>query len=339
MMNDLLNLWITRLPDNAPNLPIDARIATFANNARSNLLYVANSCAVARRTVLDSMLARAHADSAGLDKRAWLAIDVPVPNRVSPTVIIHRMIRRLYFAAVLHGLAELEPFRDAVQSLRLSYLQTRGSVTTSSTDETTKKVGGEIGASLDITNPLSAKMTAEAEVKVAQELSAEMVRLDLYEAEDQLAYDLQLLAQLELFISRYNQHTRQLLPRWEQIKNIFRLLYSRIDRGQPLALRPLFVLEARSAGAVVSLMTFLSDAASLASAQGAQLILIGGPDLTAAWQADRALGSGIFREQFVSAAADVVDLSKTQRTLFKALSEGELAPEVKAVTAYVANAS
>lgn len=314
MIDELLNLWITRLPQ---ELPADEAFAAANGTELSgalcteerprNLIVVDKNLALAREAALGSLRVASHYDLfvSTTRTRGWLAVDVPVPYRVDPTVLIHRMIRRLYFAAVLHGLAEIPVWREAVQSLRLSYLQTRGKVTSSSSETRTAKLGGDLSFSFSLTEPFKAKLTASEEVKLAQGLSATLERLDLYEAEDQLLYDLQILAALDAQIDSYAKFANPRLPRWEHVRGFFkaayRAVYARLGFGpgeRAFSLAPVFVFELHGATAMISALSLLAQAAAVASAQGARVILVGNETLAHAWQADAKLGSPLFRGAF-----------------------------------------
>lgn len=311
MTSELLDLWITRLRVLEAEPPSGA-----AGNDLAGLIAAGDGNVVAfyqsqaeGRANLHKALARCALDSSGRVEAAaglappdplegWLVVDLPIPGRASSTEIVHRMISRLYFAAVLHGLAERPGLREAVQALRLSFLQTRGKVTTGSTSSRTEKAGVDLGVSFDLTQPITAKLTAAEELEVAECFSAEMERLGLYEAEDQLLFDLQLLAQLQACVDRYAAVREPLLPRWEQVRGYFRAAYGTLGPKTPLRLRPVIVLEAQTLTAVTSLLVLLADAASLATAQGAQLVVLGGPLLARVWVDDEQLGHPLFRHRF-----------------------------------------
>ena len=301
-MNDpFLDLWITRLAK-VPSVPVPAvdegSLATLIDDRNSNVLVSAASLDAGRSQVVDAMRSLAYRDAdlddTGDEATGWLIVDVPIPNQATPEQLVHRMIRRLYFAAVLHGLAEVPVLREAVQSLRMSYLQTRGQVTTS--ESNTIKGKAEVGLSFDLTKPI--KLTASEELTVAESLSAEMQRMNVIEAEDQLVYDLHILLQLNAYITAYADIVGRMLPRWEQVRGFFKACYARLRKKRTIRLRPLFVLEATSAGAAVTVLRLLSKAAAMAAAQGAQLVIIAGPVLVQALDADKKRGNGVFRDQF-----------------------------------------
>ena len=304
MIDALLDLWLTRLREDEPDLPALAKSSPLAialRDTRSNIVVIGDDVASARAAALGSLRVAAHADlySSQDDVTGWLAVDVPVPHEVEATVLIHRMIRRLYFAAVLHGLAEVPAWREAVQSLRLSYLQTRGQVTTETSESKSGKLGADFGFSFSLTEPISAKLTASEEVRVAQRLSASMQRLDLFEAEDQLLYDLRILAALDAQVDCYAKFADPRLPRWEQVRGLFKAAYATVlQPKRRFALAPVFVFELHGVSAVVCVLALLARAAAIASGQGARIVLIGDRTLGAAWAVDRKLGGALFRGAF-----------------------------------------
>ena len=348
MIDALLDLWITRLHEQEDQPPEKVKASALATALRTkspprNLLVIGKTVAEAREAALASLRAAAHADLYdGLETTTgWLAVDVPVPHRVDPTLLIHRMIRRLYFAAVLHGLAELPAWREAVQSLRLSYLQTRGKVTTATNETTTGKLGADFGFSFSLDKPITAKLTASEEVKLAQSLSATMERLDLYEAEDQLLYDLEVLAALDAQVDRYAEFANPRLPRWEHVRAFFKATYAKLraDQNRRFVLQPVFVFEIHGGTAMVSVLSLLAQAAAVASAQGARVVLVGQEALAHAWKADAELGGPLFRDAFdcfygsEAIGAREPELHPRQRALIYDLvakSEG-LSAELRAV--------
>jgi len=268
----------------------------------------------------------------------WLVVDVPIPARVEPYQLLHRMIRRLYFSAVLHGMGEVESFRETVQVLRLAFLQTRGKVSQGRDAESVDKSGFELGGNLKLSPEVSAKLTAGDEVKIVEKLNAEMARLDLLEAEDELTYDLTILQRLEIFADQHAQALGEpgILPRWEKIRGWFKKVYSPLSLKGGIRLRAAYVFEARSVVTVLGLARFLAQAAGLASAHAAQILLLGGPELAAAIQADRELGRPVFRGSFavqqVGAVADKI--SAQQKALLASVAAGppeDWAPEIVAI--------
>lgn len=346
MIEELLDVWLTRLREDVDAPPDQVRAHPLAVELRdparpSNLLVVGDTVEAARAATLECLRAAAHADLyASTDYAAgWLAVDVPVPHRVDATVLIHRMIRRLYFAAVLHGLAEVPAWREAVQSLRLSYLQTRGRVTSDSSEDRSGKLGAEFGFSFSLTEPIKAKLTASEEVKVAQRLSAAMERLDLFEAEDQLLYDLKILAALEAHVDYYARFADPRLPRWEHVRGFFKAAYAKLGSKRRFVLKPVFVFEIHGVTALISVLSLLAQAAAVASGQGARLILVGDRSLAAAWAADRELGSPLMRGAFTAfdgvegLAAAAPALGELQTTLIRELVDKDksLGAEIRAV--------
>lgn len=346
MIEALLDVWITRLREDADAPPAQVRAHPLSIELRSpprpsNLLVVGDTVEAARAAALECLRAAAHADLYDNPDYAagWLAVDVPVPHRVDATVLIHRMIRRLYFAAVLHGLAEIPAWREAVQSLRLSYLQTRGRVTSDTSEDRSGKLGADFGFSFSLTEPIQAKLTASEEVKVAQRLSAGMERLDLFEAEDQLLYDLKILAALEAHIDYYARFADPRLPRWEHVRGFFKAAYAKLGSKRRFVLKPVFVLEIHGVTALISVLSLLAQAAAVASGQGARLVLVGDRTLAAAWEADRELGSPLMRGAFTAfdetkpLMAKAPPLGDLQATLIKDLvaRDESLGAEIRAV--------
>lgn len=335
MTNDLLELWFTRLDRSATaaTLPPAPPLAIKIDEARCNVLIVGAQRDATRRRTLEALRHLALRD-ARLDGKAditgWLVIDVPVPNRIDATGLVHRMIRRLYFAAVLHGLAEIPAFRDAVHSLRMSYWQTRGNVTTGSSNEDVIKGGGELELSFNPFSPLKGKLTASEEVKVVESLATELQRLTLLEAEDQLLYDLALLTQLNALVDQYAALVKVQLPRWEVIRNFFRAAYSVFKDKKTFRLRPVFVLEALSPTSLAAVMAFLSDAAALANAQGAQLIVLGNELLKYAWDADQELGHAVFRDVFDRVGDGQASLAKVKAEAYAGILGKLVDPNTKA---------
>ncbi len=339
MIDDLLNLWVARLAKDS-SLPVSSdatrSLARLIDDPQSNVLVAAASLDEGRSSVVDALRHLAYRDADLSDARAevtgWLVVDVPIPNQATPEQLVHRMVRRLYFAAVLHGLAEVPVLREAVQSLRLSYLQTRGAVTT--TESTQSKGKGEVGLSLDLTQPI--KLTASEELTVAESLSAQMQRMGVLEAEDQLVYDLHILMRLNAYITAYADVVGRTLPRWEQVRGFFKACYARLRDKSRIRLRPVFVFEATSMGAAVSVLGLLSKAAAMAAAQGAQLVVIAGPGLTRAHEIDAATGHGVFRDQFqVFEAGPALEreLGDAERWLLEEIrsQNPELDPSVAAI--------
>lgn len=303
MNADLLNLWITRLrarhPSGVPKGLLDEvqaemSIVNAIDPAKGDTRHHVVVAAKDARTSLSS------AD----ELTGWLAVDVPVSSAMNSTALAHRMLRRLYFAAVLHGLGEVPSLREAVQAMRISYLQTRGIVTTGRSQTSTEKLGGEVGASLDLTKPISVKLTAAEEVSIVENFSATMQRSDLIEAEDQLLCDLQMLSQLEILVNRYAQLRQIRLPRFEKIREFFKAMYADVRQVQQICLRPVFVLEAFSTSAAITLLRFAAEASALASNFSANLIFVGGPELAALWHADEDLGHPVLRGFFSACLAD-----------------------------------
>lgn len=335
MNDELLNLWVTRLAK-APAFVLptvdEEPLAQLIDDRASNVLVFTDSLDKGRARVVDALRRLAYRDAdlddTGEEATGWLIVDVPIPNQATPEQLVHRMIRRLYFAAVLHGLAEVPVLREAVQSLRMSYLQTRGSVKTSESTQFTGKA--EAGLSFDLTKPI--KLTASEELTVAESLTAEMQRMGVLEAEDQLVYDLHILLQLNAYITTYADIVGRTLPRWEQVRGFFKACYARLRKKRNIHLRPLFVLEATSAGAAVTVLRLLSKAAAIAAAQGAQLVIIAGPVLAEAQRVDEQLGNGVFRGQFQVNGGPGV-LTKDDRMLLSDILENaqHLDPSVAAV--------
>ena len=245
----------------------------------------------------DALTSRASA----LTPDAWLVVDVPIPTRVEPRDLLHRMIRRLYFSAVLHGMGEINTFRETVQVLRIAYLQTRGTVSQGQETESVDRGGVELGGKLSANPEFSAKLSAGDEVKVVEKLNAEMARLDLFEAEDELTYDLTILQRLEMFADRHAQAvsgTAGIIPRWEKVRGWFKDLYAPLQTHNGIRLRAAYVFESASVTTSLSLIRFFAQAAGLASSQSAQILLAGGPELEAAHAADSNIGEPVFRGAF-----------------------------------------
>ncbi len=341
MTNELMNLWITRLaslaeaPNPVPEDSVEAALAIRIKDCQTNILVFDEKVENARKLVVRAVEKLALEDSKIKDDQVtgWLAIDVPIPNSINPTGLMHRMVRRLYFAAVVHGLAEVPSLREAVQSLRLSYFQTRGSLTTGQSSTRTQKEGAEFSAALSLTKPLAGKLTAAEEVTEVERMSAEMQRMDLMESEDQLLYDLEVLTQLRMHVDRYAQFVDPKLPRWEHVRGWFRSAYARFSKTPHFQLRPLFVFEATSLTSVIALMNFLSDAASLPTAQNAEIVVIGGPVLWQAFEADRSLNHPIFRAHFEKypenlPAMDTSWLAPAIQRMIETDTQHKIAPEV-----------
>ena len=315
----LRNLWFTRLPE--PTMPHGSfDVSTFIHAAvavRGQHVAVCSETARLRQLRQEIGLGlwhRAYDDAThGSHIEGWLAVDVPVPNAATPGQLIHRMIRRLYFSSVLQGLSEVPQYREAVLGMRSSYLQTRGKVTTKESESSKGNAGLELGF-----NPLKlAKLTAGQEVTVAEELAAEMERLGVMEAEDQLFYDIQLLLELEGLVTKFGDLVGQTMPRWEQLRAFFQRQYARfIEEKRTFSLRPLFVIDAMSLPEVIMVMELLSAAAGLSLSTGAQMLLVGSHVLNTALRADQELGHVVFRDRFVRhAPQEVVALSPADQDL------------------------
>ncbi|MCA9717964.1 MAG: hypothetical protein H6713_24790 [Myxococcales bacterium] len=325
MIDALLNLWITRLhaayPDGFPRAHGEGALADPAQAIYGALAHPVSERRLRRHVVVLSKEAEGARDHALAALRrlalngargghgeslvtAWLVVNVPVASTMSPTALVHRMVRRLYLAAVLHGLGELPALREAVVSLRQSFLQTRGSVSLGDERSRTSKSGAELGLSLDSLSPL--KLTAAEEVGLVERFSAALPRADLFETEDQLIADLQLLGQLEMLVARSARLRRRKMPRWERVRSFFKDMYDPIRALESLELRPVFVLEAGSAAASVTLLRFLSEACALASGFEASLVILGGPPLGALWAAERRLGASVSRGFFTVCGDELV---------------------------------
>jgi hypothetical protein len=151
------------------------------------------------------------------------------------------------------------------------------------------------------------------------------------EAEDQLLYDLQILTQLRLDIDSYtSQVGEQKVPRWERVRRFFRTVYSSWKAHPRFHLRPAFVFVAHSPDTVAALLSFFSSAASLASAQGGKVIVVGGAELAAAHDADANLGHPILRQSFDKHVLDPPGPAAGIRAFIDSKRE-ILAPEVVAV--------
>jgi hypothetical protein len=347
MTDAYLDLWPTY--GSALIAPTNALPALVSGLAgRGNIAVIGDTPERARQVLLTALRLRAKQSydqlispqpSAPGPYEGWLVIDVPIPNQVTPVQLVHRMIRRLYFASVLHGLGEVPAFRETMQALRIAFLQTRGSVSRSEEQEKVEQGSAEVGVSLKAAVPeFSAKLTAGDEVKVVERLSAEMERLDLFEAEDELMYDLKLLQRLDLFVSAHAQFLSDgsRLPRWERVRSWFKHVYELLHFDRGIVLRPAFVFEANSTFTVIELMRFLSQAAGLARAHYAQVLLLGGLPLALAIQADADLGGPILRGGFAPVTlADAAPMpSVEERRLFKSLVDKpprSWTPEVVAV--------
>ncbi len=317
MIDALLNLWITRLHAR-PGAWREPALEGAASSVYDALVHPINERHMRRHVMLlgdetqrgrDQLLAAlqrlalngartGHGES---KVTAWLIVNVPVASSMSPTALIHRMVRRIYFAAVLHGLGELPALREAVVALRQSFLQTRGSVSLSDERSQRSERGAELGVSLDSLSPL--KLTASEEVGLVEKFSAQLPRADLYESEDQLIADLQLLNQLELLVTKSARLRRRKMSRGERVRNFFKDMYEPIRGVEAVELRPVFVLEAATAAASVTLLQFLSEACALASGFEASLVILGGRPLAALWEAERRLGASVSRGFFRTCVA------------------------------------
>lgn len=328
MSDRLLNLWISRLyamhPGGLP-APTDFDTLSPASQAiisalnknrgvqqlRRHVTVLTQTPKQAREATYEALRylsyqgarqAQTHATSV---VPAYLVVDIPVPSAMSPTALVHRMVRRLYFAAVLQGLGELEILREAVMALRRNYLQCRGDVSLSNQSASKLRKGFDVGLALDFSSPLTLKLTASEEVQVVEQFGASLPRADLFESEDQLLADLKLLSQLELLVSRNAELSRRKMPRWEQVRSFFKNLYEPIRAiSGRLELRPVFVLEATSVAASVTAMRFLADACALASSFEASIVLSGGLPLAALWKADEARHHAISRGFFATYCDD-----------------------------------
>ncbi len=309
-----------------------------------NLCVLADKPATAKQALVTSLRVCAKRSYDELTNRAtnsfpdaWLVVDVPIPAQVEPRDLLHRMIRRLYFSAVLHGMGEIATFRETVQVLRMAYLQTRGSVSQGRNTETLNQAGVELGGKLGIKPELSAKLSAGDEVRVVETLNAEMARLDLFEAEDELTFDLTILQRLELFADRHAQAMGGgSIPRWEKIRSWFKDIYAPLQTQQGLRLRAAYVFEATSVVKVLSVTRFFAQAAGLASSQSAQILLTGGIELRAAIEADREIGSPVFRDSFdIQQVSDTwPTVSSKQKDLLKTIVQNppiDWPPEVTAI--------
>lgn len=305
-MDDYLYLW----PSYGSALVVTDHDLRRAQEARlplaGSVAVVAGDHRDARRELLRALRVRAKQSYELLTRGTqsepvdgWLVIDVPIPARIEPTEILHRMIRRLYYAAVLHGLGEVPAFRETVQTLRLAFLQTRGMVALGRDTEGVQKAGFELGGKIGASPEITAKLTAGDELKVVEKLNAQMARLDLFEAEDELTYDLAILQRLEMFADQYSAQIGEpgSVPRWEKVRGWFKQLYAPLHTRAGIRLRPAFVFEATSVVAVLGLARFFAQAASIANAHGAEIFILGGPELAAAIQADADLGGIVFRQR------------------------------------------
>ncbi len=319
MIDALLNLWITRLhaqyAGGLPDARREAALTGAAQDIYGALAYPVSARRRRRHVVLlgDDVEGRReqllvalrrlalHGARGGHGESkvtAWLVVNVPVASSMSPTALIHRMVRRLYFAAVLHGLGELPALREAVVALRQSFLQTRGDVSLADERSQRSSTGASLGVSLDSLSPL--KLTASEEVGLVEKFSASLPRADLYESEDQLIADLQLLNQLELLVTKSARLRRRKMSRGERVRNFFKDMYDPIRGTETIELRPVFVLEAASAAASVTLLQFLAEACALASGFEASLVIVGGQPLAALWEAEGRLGASVSRGFFTT---------------------------------------
>ncbi len=349
MNHRLLGLWFTRI-DQAPAGASDPGLERDIRRGDNVIVSLPRSSPVPQPRPMDIVLQTLEGiayDDAPTDGKpvvGWLAVDVPIPNVATAQQMLHRMIRRLYFSSVFHGLSTVPAFRSTVQSLRSSYLQTRGTVTTEDSTKTVGKGGPAVELSSNPLKLVSVKLTAEAEVEVAEKLAAEMERLDVLEAEDQLVQDLQLLTLLEVYLSKYADVIDAKSERWERIKGLFRRLYARYlgpGSNRTFSLRPIFVFEAASAAEAIILLELLSAAAGLARAHGAQLVVAGHQPLAALFEAGKKLGSPIFRTGFTapvggsSATLEVGDVTVMQAML----ASGKLSLTVAQVVAAALHSS
>ncbi|MBF0275772.1 MAG: hypothetical protein HQK84_11130 [Nitrospinae bacterium] len=304
MLNDYLNLWITRVANisSTDGQNGDEELSLAIKDRKENLLVIDNDIAKNRKKILYTLRELALNDSKVPNNvTGWLVVSVPVPNSINSAALLHRMIRKLYFSTVLHGLGEIPSLREAVQSLRLSFFQTRGTFTKNESSSKKRNEGADLGFSLSLTSPsISSKLTAAEEVTVLEGISAQMQQMNLMESEDQLLYDLQILTQLRLQVDQYAaQVTNAKIPRWELVRGFFKNVYANFQEKKEFNLRPVFVFEAYSLSSVISLLEFFSEAASLPGLQDAEIIVLGGEILHSVFLADEKLHHPIFRSHVV----------------------------------------
>ena len=320
MTSEVLDLWITRMQ--ALKSPpawssVNAPLYNLLETKGQHVAVVAPTVDIARNAAMYEFFTLAMLGAKGkpnpvdntIEYTGWLMADVPVPTIVHSardlsTKIAHRMIRRLYFTCVLQGLAQMPALREVVQAVRLTYLQTRGEVSTVESESSKIADGAGLDWELSLKPSIKGRLTASEEVTLVESLTTKMVRLELMEAEDELLYDLQLLQELSLQVDRHARRIKdKTVPRWECIKGFFTNMYHRImSEKSELSLRPVFVFEASSLSSVVALMSFLADASALARCHEAKIVVLGIDALHCAIEQDRTMGSPIFRDQFAVGA-------------------------------------
>jgi hypothetical protein len=339
MNSDFLDTWITRakgIEFPAPrNEDATARLAALIAEGKKHILVAAGSPEEGDSLVLDAIrrLSKAGASVAEPDPLVgWLAVDIPLPHRMDATALVHRMVRRLYFTAVLHGLAELPALRDVVQSLRVGYLQTRGTLLAEESASTKKVSSGEAKISI---NPLKlgAKLTAAEEVAVAEKLASNMTRPDLFETEDQLLADIGVLTQLHLLVDIYlKDFRRDKFSRIDAVAEFFRSVYADIRNKRLIKIKPVFVFRADCVMASISILGFFGQAAGVASARDAKVIVVANPIVATLWDNDA--GLRMLRscfDLFRSESGPAPDATYWPTCARELINAPETSPEMKAL--------